>query len=404
MSIIKNFLSHNVINLVNILIPLVTYPYIISALGLSSYGIAVFVINLFSIGMIFCEFAFSLTGSKKIVRCRNKKEESLVFSQIILSKLLLFLIVTPVLIVFSSLKSDATGVMILAGVFITLSEVFNLTWYFIAKGKTHYAAVCVVAMRLISIPLIFVFIKNEQDIISYLVIFSSTTMIISILQMIIAISMFKIKLRLMPFKHLTNVLKQGKAVFFGRITSSLKDRYLGVWLGFFSSHEVLAVYDILFKVTNLVMGPVYSVSVILFPRLSDRYKKQNFNLNKFIIYGVVTVVIMSGSLGLLSEYILLFFEKNGSLIKYSLEMQLMLISMPFLFVSSMLGSCYLVVRGRIKTYNLSILASLLVMAGASFILLQLNAVSVMSISLLFVITAFSECTIRLVSYYNNERK
>lgn len=399
---IINLFSHNIINAINIIVPLITYPYIINHLGLSNYGESVFLIGYFSVVIVFCEYAFNLTGTKKLSRVRNTNERDMIISQVITSKLYIYIFITP--IAFFSLIGLGKGsfLLIFIGAIIPFSEVINTTWVFIVNNKTKTAAIIVALCRFITIPLLYFFVKDTDDLTAYMLIYLFVVLSIPILQIIYLIFVNDVKIRILPKKHALNALRRGRALFIGRVFSSLKDRYIAIWLGFFSSHEVIAIYDILNKIVSLLMNPIYSFSMVLFPKLSGRVKGY-INFNKLIFFGTITVIFLVTIVSSFSHLILSYFGSDR-LTPYKFELDMFLLAMPLLYISSLIGSCYLVVNSQYKTYNFSIILSFGFIVISTNLLYVFNQLDIYFLACIFLFSSFLEAIVRLYKYLKVEIK
>lgn len=392
-----NFFSHNIINVVNIIVPLITYPYIIRTLGLNSYGECAFLISYFGVITILCEFAFSLTGTKKLARVRNSSERNLIISQVVNAKLYIFSIVTPIAIFLLIFLGKSNLLFLFICSLIPLCEVFNFTWVYISISKTKIAAFSVLTGRVLSIPLLFFFVNSEQDAINYMLVYVLSLICICIFQIIHLIMKEKLVLKVLKCRHVIKIIRDGRSLFLGRITSSLKDRYIAIWLGFFSSNEMVAIYDVINKIISLAMNPIYSFSTILFPLITGR-NGIKINLSKFILLGFVFISSIILIVSPYSKYVLFYFG-GYDLEQYTNSFNKFLFAMPMLYVSSIIGTCFLVVNSFYKSFNLSIVFSFLVLVILSMLIYVFDSVTIESLSYVFLISILMEFLTRIIKYF-----
>ncbi|HHM0730011.1 TPA: oligosaccharide flippase family protein, partial [Elizabethkingia anophelis] len=90
---INNFISLFILQGLNFVLPLVTFPYLFRTLGVDNFGLVSFSTALLFYFQIFVDFGFNLSGARHIALNRKNKETlNVIYSSIIYSKLLLILV------------------------------------------------------------------------------------------------------------------------------------------------------------------------------------------------------------------------------------------------------------------------------------------------------------------------
>ena len=72
--VIENFFSLSILNALNVLLPLVTLPYILHVVGKANYGAYSYVYTVLQYVIMFSTYGFNFSATKQISQCRDDKE------------------------------------------------------------------------------------------------------------------------------------------------------------------------------------------------------------------------------------------------------------------------------------------------------------------------------------------
>jgi PST family polysaccharide transporter len=93
----RNLLSVSMVQAANVLLPIVTFPYLVRVLGLEQFGLINYALALVSFFVVFVDFGFNLTGTRDVAVARgNSRELSILFSTRWTAQALLLLAATVV--------------------------------------------------------------------------------------------------------------------------------------------------------------------------------------------------------------------------------------------------------------------------------------------------------------------
>ena len=97
-----NFIYLSILNGLNILLPLITLPYILKIVGEGNYGIYSYVYSVIQIVIIFSTYGFNFSATKLISECRDNKEKvNSIYNAVIASKLLIAILLSLLIFLFS---------------------------------------------------------------------------------------------------------------------------------------------------------------------------------------------------------------------------------------------------------------------------------------------------------------
>lgn len=150
---------------VNYLVPLFVWPYLMVALGAEQFGVYSFGIALAQYLMMLVDFGFNLTASKQIALAQGDElETNRIFSATMTAKLLLLCLSGIIVAIVSVIPAYTVYRNI---VWITwlmvVGNAFSMFWLFQGLGKIKLISIVNTAMKLLILPLVFVFVKTPAD-------------------------------------------------------------------------------------------------------------------------------------------------------------------------------------------------------------------------------------------------
>ena len=78
--LIENIASLSILQWVNYIVPLFLIPFLVRSLGIELFGLVMFAQSLSTIFIIFSDFGFTITGTRKVsIISKNKKQVSEIF-------------------------------------------------------------------------------------------------------------------------------------------------------------------------------------------------------------------------------------------------------------------------------------------------------------------------------------
>jgi O-antigen/teichoic acid export membrane protein len=179
-SIKKNFAYSTFFQVLSIITPFITAPYLSRVLGASAIGVNSYTVSIEAYFALFATLGTAGYGSRAISRTReNKKEYSKLFWEIellsVLTSLICILAWTVVLITSKTYtKYFAILTMNLFG------TMFNITWLFKGLEKFKLTVIRDTVFKIAGIIAIFAFVKKPEDLWLYMVINSVSVLLSSL--------------------------------------------------------------------------------------------------------------------------------------------------------------------------------------------------------------------------------
>lgn len=317
----KNFLYNAIYQILIFIIPMISTPYISRVLGVDSVGVYSYTYSIVYYFMLFSMLGINNYGSRAIAKSLGNKEKvskefwSLYILQLMLN---IFSIVLYVVIL-NFIDYTYKNIMIIQIVFL-ISVAFDINWFFFGTEKFKITISRNIIIKLLSLFLVFAFVKNPGDLWIYTLIMSGSTLLSQIyLWFFIKKDVCFIKINL---KDISSKLKPCLILFIPVISYSIYRVMDKTMIGALSSTIELGNYESAEKIINIPVGFVTALGTVMLPHMSKKSKEEikesiysTFELTFFIILPMVI-----GLLLISNNFSTIFFgsefTKTGILIKY----------------------------------------------------------------------------------------
>ncbi|MBE6760339.1 MAG: flippase, partial [Ruminococcaceae bacterium] len=180
-SVKKNFVYNIIYQLLAIVVPLITSPYISRVLGADMIGVHSWTHSVVFYFMIFALLGVSNYGNRSIAAARAAGDPSEAFCSIyacqLISSAAMVLLYVLYLVLFPVKYPLIAGLQI----FFVLSSALDVTWFFNGLEEFRITVIRSCAVRLAGLAGIFIFVRTADDLWKYTLIVSGTTFLGSVL-------------------------------------------------------------------------------------------------------------------------------------------------------------------------------------------------------------------------------
>lgn len=309
MKMLQNYFYQFIYQLLNLIVPLITLPYITKVLGAENYGIYIYSLTIVSYLILLTDFGLRVYGSRKISYVRDsieKKTEA--FWSIFFTKLFLTTIVISItVIIFFIINLNIIYWLQLLGLLIS---VFDISWLYQGIEKFKEIAFRNIIIKILFMVFLFTFIKTSSDINLYIVIVLLTTLIGNLLLY------FSLKNEILK-PTLSNIkiwktLKEAVHLFLPEIAIKLYTSMDRLMLGYFLVKEDVSYYDIANKFLIVIMIGVTTFGSVMLPKISNLYytnkSEEIKKLLKIVLnyYLMFSIPLIFGILATSKELVLKF--------------------------------------------------------------------------------------------------
>lgn len=385
-TLIQNFSYLSALQVFNLTLPLVTYPYLIRVLGKETYGLVVFAQAIVAYLAILVGFGFNISATRDIsVHRENKEKVSEIVSSVLIIKGILFLlscIIMFILLLIIPQAHDYKALFFLS-LWACLYDVIFPIWYFQGIEKMKYFTYLSLTSRLIFLVLIFIFIHTPADYLYVPIIYGIGAIVAGAVALFLMFKKHQIQFSWQSYQTLKFYVKDSTPIFISNVSVSLYVSTNKVITGTFLGMAEVAYYDLAEKLIFVLRIPQSILSQSLFPKIS---KEKNINFIKRIF----KISLLGNSLLfvlmlLLSHHIIVVLGGSQMLPAISV-VNILAFTVPIVAMSNIFGIQLLIPFGYNKLFSRIILASGLFYLLLMLILWLSNGFSIISISIVTVIT------------------
>lgn len=284
--VLNNFISLFTQQSIYYLLPLLVLPYLIRTIGTEKLGLIAFAQAFVQYFVIFTDYGFSLTATKKISLCgEDKKEASNIFSSVITVKMILSAISFLILLLFINFipkfKNDWLVYIYSFGAVIG-NTLFPI-WFFQGKEKMNYIARINIICGLLYVTSIFIFVRGSESYIYVPLLNSLFFMIAGLCGLYIAFTKFELKFVFQKYKNIRVELKTGWNIFISIVAINAYTATRIFTVGLLTNNTLTGFYSIAEMIANFIQTfPLSSLSQAIYPRMIKIFDKNKLRAIKLM--------------------------------------------------------------------------------------------------------------------------
>lgn len=339
----KNFIYSAGFQVVNIIVPLFTMPYLTRILGAGGIGVYSYALSVASYFSLFILLGLNTYGSRTIASIRdNVKELSRTFSELYAFQLFCGICVLLFYIVYLLwfCENKIIGVVFVIHI---LSVVLDITWFFNGLEQFRILAIRNTVIKLVSMGFIFAIVRDANDLVKYCLILTCGSLFASVYFWFCLYG--KIIWVRPGIKGVMHHIKPNLTLFVTVLVISLYKILDKIMLGLMSSYDQVGFFEITEKVTSIPLSFINAFGLVMLPHISNKLSIQNTNSEKTTYLSILFVMFLAtsmpfGIMAVSNEFVPLFFGKG-----YAECIPLFLIILPsciFLGFANVLRTQYLI--------------------------------------------------------------
>lgn len=285
----KNFLYNVIYQILIFIIPLILTPYISRVLGVRNIGVYSYTYSIISYFMLFAMLGINNHASRNIAKCfENKEKLSYTFCSIYSFQLICFFISNVAYIIFLLIfHYKYKNIMLVQSLFL-VSSLFDINWLFFGLEKFKITISRNILIKVLSMILVFIFVKSPNDLWKYTLIMSGSTLL-SQLYLWIFVRKEIIFVHISKKEILSN-LKPCLILFIPIISYSIYRIMDKTMLGSISNSIELGNYESAEKIINIPISFITALGTVMLPHMSkiskEKLKKNiysSFELSFFFV-------------------------------------------------------------------------------------------------------------------------
>ena len=288
--VIENFFSLSVLNAVNIVLQLVTLPYILGVVGKANYGIYAYVFMVIQYIILFSTYGFNFSATKQISQLRDDNATvTMIYNAVIGCKTVIALVLVIAVVACSRwVFEESIGFeMFLLGTGMILGDIMNPVWLFQGMEKMKYMTLVNSTSKILFTVLVFFVVRSVDDFYLLILLNSCGYLLAGVLSLVLVRKQFGVRLGIPHFKDMIAQFRDGGAMFGSTFGMNLYRNAHVLILKHLASNEAVGLFSAAEKVIHGFQSVIQPAAQALFPHVSLRFKgrsvKENVALMKKVM-------------------------------------------------------------------------------------------------------------------------
>lgn len=362
-NIVKNYLYNLGYQLLILVVPLVTIPYISRVLGTENIGLFNFSQSIVSYFLLFGCMGLNLYGQREVAFCKDSVfRRSRVFWELQIIRL--FTISFSVFMYYLLVLRNAEDLTKYYAIFLIeiIAAFFDISWFFQGVEDFGMQAARNLITKILGIVAIFTFVKTEEDLEKY-IFWYAMTVLIGNLSMWLRLPAYLGKTSIKMFgisKHIIPVF----IVFLPQIATSIYAQLDKTMLRVFGNYIEVGYYGQAEKIVKIAVTVTTALGAVMLSRIAttfssgDKKAVKDYIISSFRFLFVIAYPIMFGIMAISYGMVPWFFGEG-----YDMVAPCMILLSPIIFIiglSNVLGTQFLLPTNRMKEYTVSVSIGLVV--------------------------------------------
>lgn len=291
-SLTKNSIFYLIYNVLNVVFPFITGIYVARILLPSNIGQVETARNLAQYFVIFSFLGLPTYGLREISKARNNAIElNKLYSELLIINTIstsFFLVIYLIIIFTIPVYKSNIIYFLITGISIALNFMNN-TWLFEGLEKFDYISIRNIIFKSLSLILLFVFVKNTNDYLSYALITVVGTAGNYILNIINSKKYVRFTLINL------NLKRHMKSVIYLAIVNLAIEIYSLVditMLGLMCKKEVVTYYSYGMKIQKIFLQIINTFTMVLVPRIALYYNEERFTDFNYLLTKTLSIILI----------------------------------------------------------------------------------------------------------------
>ena len=369
MKVLKNYAYNLSYQLLLIILPIITTPYVTRVFSSNDLGTYSFFNSIVTYFVLLATLGVANYGTKEISGNRTIIHKNFwgIYTLQLGATILSLTLYILLCLTFSLMQNPVAYILGLS----LLSKGLDISWLF--QGLEDFRKITVrnITVKLVGVIAIFLFIKSASDL--YLYVF-----LLTIFELLGQLSMWLPAKEFIGKPHFDLMyakrhLKPVILLFLPQIAISLYVSLDSTMLGVLASARDVGIYDQALRLVNILLTLVTSLGSVMLPRVSNLLSSGDHKaVNKmhemsFLIYNLVIFPIIAGMLIVNDDFVNFFLGQDFQEARYAIA--IMIFRMFFIGWTNIMGIQILIPHNKNKEFMLSTTIPAIVSVGLNLLLL-----------------------------------
>lgn len=373
-SIAKNYIYNLIYQMLTIVLPLITTPYLSRVLGAENIGVYGYTLSIVTYFVLFGTLGIAMYGQREIAYVQNDmQKQSRTFWEIVITRFVTLSIASVAFYFTFCIRGEYTTyytILLLE----LLANALDISWYYQGMEDFGKTVVRNIVVKSLSLVCIFVFVKTQSDLWKYMLIYVLANVLGNVTMWLYLPKMLeKISLKTLEFKkHLKPVL----SLFVPQIATQVYVVLDKTMIGNITKNMAeVGFYEQAQKIVKTAMLIVTALGTVMNSRIANAFaedKKEDvkkYLLQAFNIVWLLGIPITLGIMAISSNLVPWFYGEG-----YEPVINLLIATSPILLaigLNNVTGVQYLIQTKQQKNYTISVTIGAIVNVIFNFILINL---------------------------------
>lgn len=356
-SLTKNYIYNLIYQVVAIILPFITTPYVSRVLGATNIGIYGYTISISAYFILFGSLGIALYGQREIAyEQNNRKKYSQTFIEILLLRIITMTISLLIFFLLFCIKGQYNiyfKILLLE----IIANALDISWFFQGLEEFKKTVTRNLIIKIISVILIFTFVNTKKDLNIYFIIYS-LSMLIGNLSLWFYLPEF-ITIKHIKRLNLKKHLKSTLVLFIPQIAIQVYTILDKTMLGTIITNKAeVGYYTQAEKMIKLMLTIITAMGTVMLPRIANRFAEKDNKAIKAYIFKSFNLVfilafpLMFGIISVSKSFVPLFFGPG-----YDKVVPIMMLLSPIIILigmSNVIGMQYLLPTKKQKEFTMSV--------------------------------------------------
>ncbi len=372
--IVKNYMYNLTYQLLVLILPLITTPYLSRVLGAEAIGIYSYTLSITTYFILLGSLGVAMYGQREIAYVQDDiKKRSRVFFEIIIFRFITMsigMISFYFLFIRQGEYSQYYKILLLE----LLANCIDISWLFQGLEEFKKTVIRNMIVKFISVICIFIFVKTAEDLIKYFMIYV-LSILLGNLTLWFYLPKYVRKCKLKELKILRH-LKPTISLFLPQIATQIYTVLDKTMIGtIVINKSEVGFYEQAQKIIKMFLTIITSFGTVMVPRMAVIYiNKQKEELKQYMkksfnFVWIISIPMVFGIISVANKFVPIFYGNGYD--KVSILMRVISPIIIIIGISNVVGTQYLIPTKHQKEYTISVISGAIVNFIFNLILINL---------------------------------
>lgn len=290
----KNYIYQLAVQILNLIVPLITLPYVTKVLMPDGYGFYTYSFTVVSYIILVGDFGIRIYGIRAIAYAKaiSDKQVSIDFTSILLLRFIIVSTLVIASLIYFSFYETQNKVVYLFQLLNLVAVSFDITWFYQGIENFKKVAIRNVVLKAIYLICVFGFVNRDSDLELY-------TLLVGIIAVVSNLSFFvglKKIIQFAPLEELNfqNHMYNSFKLLVPQIAIGIYATVSKIMLGDLTSNDQVGFYDVAYKIVMIGMMIITTSGTVLMPKISGLFATNRNDEAKLLIGKSIEVLCLFG--------------------------------------------------------------------------------------------------------------